>query len=553
MVAASGTQGALALSPALAIVSAILVLLAVTLLITTRAQLQNFVPGEKSPDVLKQYIRDALHDAGYDTKIADSAYWFGASDNYFDYSRQIPSPRRYNEIPNYFPSPVYLTLRQSSSQLAAPPTYPLGDNFPAFTVPGESIATVDTEGHLTSFHVVPLDAPPPATQSNSTELPNNFDWTPIFADAGLDLRRAKPVPANWYPRIPSDVLFAWDVPHAGKNVRVEAATFRGRPVYFKVVPVWDIEKPAGTSTEGVLPESAGRVEAVNLGIMLISVFVCIFLTRRNLRLKRGDLRGAWRAGLCVFVLMTFNQLVASHWIMDSFWQWDLFFTSLGIGAAYGIVFMLLYLSAEPFLRRTWPEPLVSWTRLVNGQYRDPMIGRDVLMGTVIGLAIAAVSELMYALPHWFSVQGITPPFNFDVLGGNLMFLGQITRQWTSPFINTMGILVFVLIAWKIVRLKWIALTLTFITYTVIMLAPENPLGLLPFSIAIAALGMFAVIRYGALAIFVALGMREIFSLSAITLDLHRWYAYQTPILILVVLAITAYGFLLSIRPHLHSQ
>lgn len=553
MVAASGTQGALALAPALAIVSAILVLLAVTLLITTRAQLQNFVPGDKPPEVLKQYIRDALRDAGYDTKIADSGYWFGASDAYFDYARQIPAPERYREIFNYFPSPVSLTLRQSPQELAAPPTYPLGDNFPALTVPGESIATVDTEGHLTSFHIVPLDAPPPTAQSNSTELPTNFDWTPIFSDAGLDLHHAKPVPATWYPSIASDLQFAWDVPHAGKNIRVEAATFRGRPVYFKVVPVWDLEKPGGTSTEGTLPQSAERVEAINLGIMVLSVAVCIFLTRRNLRLKRGDLRGAWRAGLCVFVLMAYSQLVASHWIMNSFWQWDLFFTSLGIGAAYGIVFMLLYLSAEPFLRSTWPEVLVSWTRLVGGQYRDPMIGRDVLMGTLIGLGIAAASELMSALPNWFPIQRVTPAFDFDCLGGNLMFLGQIARQWTSPFINTMGILVFVLIAWKIVRLKWIALTLTFITYTVIMLNPENPLGLLPLSIVIAALGMLAVIRYGAVAIFVALGMREVFSLSAITLDLHRWYAYQTPILILIVLAITAYGFLLSIRPRLHTR
>jgi hypothetical protein len=76
-----------------------------------------------------------------------------------------------------------------------------------------------------------------------------------------------------------------------------------------------------------------------------------------------------------------------------------------IGAYLGVVFVRLglaftlwyagqalgaYLAVEPFVRRRMPELLTSWTRLVSGGWRDPLAGRDVLIGVLAGVAFIAV-------------------------------------------------------------------------------------------------------------------------------------------------------------------
>jgi hypothetical protein len=42
------------------------------------------------------------------------------------------------------------------------------------------------------------------------------------------------------------------------------------------------------------------------------------------------------------------------------------------------------------LRRTWPESLVGWIRLLDGRLRDPRVGRDVMLGLLAGLGTAVV-------------------------------------------------------------------------------------------------------------------------------------------------------------------
>jgi hypothetical protein len=54
---------------------------------------------------------------------------------------------------------------------------------------------------------------------------------------------------------------------------------------------------------------------------------------------------------------------------------------------------------------------VAWTRLVNGRFADPLVGRDVLIGITCGLLAAAVSFLYQVAPQtagWPSPSGWLP-------------------------------------------------------------------------------------------------------------------------------------------------
>jgi hypothetical protein len=39
----------------------------------------------------------------------------------------------------------------------------------------------------------------------------------------------------------------------------------------------------------------------------------------------------------------------------------------------------MYMALEPVVRRRWPEVLVSWSRLLAGRLRDPLVGSHILM------------------------------------------------------------------------------------------------------------------------------------------------------------------------------
>jgi hypothetical protein len=68
---------------------------------------------------------------------------------------------------------------------------------------------------------------------------------------------------------------------------------------------------------------------------------------------------------------------------------------------------VLYIALEPFVRRRNPRLLITWTRLVSGEWRDPLVGRDVLVGCAAGLGMVLASaglRLSAASPLWSVVR-----------------------------------------------------------------------------------------------------------------------------------------------------
>ena len=62
---------------------------------------------------------------------------------------------------------------------------------------------------------------------------------------------------------------------------------------------------------------------------------------------------------------------------------------------------LFYVALEPYLRRFWPQCIISWTRLIGGRLRDPLIGRHLLIGALVGAGMACMVRLDTILPEMF--------------------------------------------------------------------------------------------------------------------------------------------------------
>src|SRR6267154_1652793 len=118
----------------------------------------------------------------------------------------------------------------------------------------------------------------------------------------------------------------------------------------------------------------------------------IILARRNLRAKRGDIRGALVVGISIVILYLLYHLIPMSPEVGPFaiLVEATGSASLGHALVRGVTMLLAYLAIEPYIRRLWPSVLVSWARLVAGRLRDPIIGRDVLVGAAAGAALPFV-------------------------------------------------------------------------------------------------------------------------------------------------------------------
>src|SRR5262249_43693202 len=127
--------------------------------------------------------------------------------------------------------------------------------------------------------------------------------------------------------------------------------------------------------------------AATITIFTILVAASV-IARHNVRKGRGDRRGAWQLATFVSVIAFFVWLLNTKHLPDPSTGMDRFFEGQPLWAA-GLL-AILYLALEPYVRRFWPTTVVSWSRLMARQWRDSLVGRDILFGVALGLLIHAL-------------------------------------------------------------------------------------------------------------------------------------------------------------------
>ena len=94
---------------------------------------------------------------------------------------------------------------------------------------------LDPQGRLIQFDAVP---PQVEEKPESSRPP---DWPALFAAAGLDMTRFAPAEPQWVSLAGFDARAAWTGSYAQSPelpLRVEAASWRGKPVFFRVIGPW---------------------------------------------------------------------------------------------------------------------------------------------------------------------------------------------------------------------------------------------------------------------------------------------------------------------------
>ena len=157
--------------------------------------------------------------------------------DYYDYAETENAPNRWERIRTGQPALIYFWYRTSPRYLEPMQSETVLPDDPPNDVAGMTKVILDTRGRLLELSVVP-----PQVIDKTTAQTGEVDWTILFTEAGLDIRNYRQTESNWTPPVFADANFSWEgahVDHAEIPVRIEAAAFQGKPVYFQIVAPWD--------------------------------------------------------------------------------------------------------------------------------------------------------------------------------------------------------------------------------------------------------------------------------------------------------------------------
>ncbi len=514
--------------------------LAGIMLLGAQIQLLGKVAMEDPPDVLVRKSRDLARTLGYSSKPAGVANGFEYDFDYLQYVQQKDksSHRWDGRLGAARPSPILFWYRQSPRTMR-PEAFAFGrvsPDDPAPTVSAMVTVFLDPQGRLLEF-----DAVPPQVDDSTGQAPLP-DWKPLFAAAGLDLSRFSETAPKWTPLGISDARAAWTGTFPGgepHSLRVEAAAWRGKPIYFQLIGPWT---RADRVQDFRIPGGLKATLIFVLVLTLLLMVAAILLARHNTRRGRSDLRGAFRlAAFTSAMSMLIWAFVGSH--VGDFGELLLFFGALGYSLVVGAAVWIFYTAIEPFARRRWPESMITWNRLLAGGFRDPLVGRDLLVGIMFGVA----SSLAFGLEQLVLLRfGATPstsvflPALLDArraLAGFLIIIPDCVVQVLSWFI-----LIFILRT--VLRREWLAAVGFVGLYAVVSAlgATAAPWLAALFSTLQTSVLVFVMLRYGLVALIGAAFTYVLLMLYPMTADFSSWYAGTSLTALLIVAAIAAYAW-----------
>ena len=542
MVAAAGEKGGLTRRSAWAGLAAALAALVLCLAVPWKSDLLGPAPLEKPPEFLAERSREILAAAGSRRRPRSSAYGF-QGDWAFLRDREVhsPSPDRWKDLPSTRPRPVHFWYRESPAPLVARDVSGrVTPEDPPEEIAGMAAVLLDSDGSLLSFHVVP-----PRVETGAT--PPDADWGPFFSFAGLDAKTFRAAQPVWAPLVFADRRFAWNGPYPGSGVpvRIEAASERGRPVSFEVVFPWT---QPGRAAEPPLPLAERLSEATLLGVTVVAWVAGIVLARRNWKSKRGDRRGALVVGVYLFAVLTGAFLLQAHHTPNPQEEWDLLMSGSGFALFWGVTVWIVYLALEPYVRRRWPNVLISWTRLLRGDWRNPMVGRDVLLGLLFGAALQLWLRLEYFLPALFGLPlPAPPPFGISRIAPLSVFAGSLLRSQYAGLVDALGILFLLLLARVVLRRRWIALGVATLAFSFVTLIWNEPFALYwPFALVRASLWVALMLRVGLLASVAAMFLWYALLNIPIRIDSLAATSGQTVFSLLLLAVLTFLAFRISL-------
>jgi eukaryotic-like serine/threonine-protein kinase len=543
LVAAAGEAHGLRPAVAWAVLGVTLAGLALVPLTGRAFRLLEKVPEGKPPAALEDRARDFIGRVAPASIAADDAWGLAVEWGYTGYiAEKDRSLGRWDDLLGGNPPVLQFWYRQSPRPLfSLKPGARVYWTMPALDVTDMAGATYDMEGRLLRFYAVPPQLEPePAGPAPEP------DWSPLFAEARLDPGSFRATAPRWTPTFYVDSRAAWEGSWPGRpdvGVRIEAAAHRGRPAWFEIV--WPWTRPERMASQS-WPTTKVMRNALFVTVSLLLLGAASLMARRNLVLGRGDRRGAFRVSLLLCGVGIVSWALGAHNVADWGLQFDLVMRGAGAVVLEAAFVWLVYLAVEPYARRLRPWTLVSWTRFLGGGFSDPVVGRDLLVGTAWGVLVYYLATLKYAIPPLFGAAPPEPSYGYlDALLGAGPLLSVTLGTANECILVALGVLLLYVLVRSVLRRDALAAP----ALVAILMVP-GALGVgdaawyaLPIMGLWTLTWILLLLRFGLLAACVGPFVYDILYVFPITANLGSWRAGPT----LVALPLLAILCVISFR------
>lgn len=364
----------------------------------------------------------------------------------------------------------------------------------------------------------------------------DINWDHVLELAGVDPESIQPITPPATPPVYCDQVVAWSGLD-GSDLELQAGAVGGRINYFETLGLAEqLKHPK--------PPEIPYVSSILVSNLFVWAFALI-----NLVYGKADWRGALRAGALVFLLYGLIELLAIRIHSNT-----LLLDGLGIIhdrgwghiVGHAVTMVGTYLAIEPFFRRYWPRKLVGLARVLQGRFKDPLVGQELLLGVAAGSAVLLMTGFLTpALYKASAPTFLTPEFSHEHQGA--YWIAQNLQDISTAFL-----LIFMISA-LVVLLRCLTGKRGF-GFAVLL-----PTVLLAFSLsgvvtwyfpvaAITVIGcmvVFALTRLGFLTAWVFLSMLVVMLPNFVPPNPGSWYAVYGFCSIAIPIAIASYGFLAS--------
>ncbi|HUB01563.1 MAG TPA: serine/threonine-protein kinase [Terriglobales bacterium] len=548
MVAAAGEISGLPRRIAVCCLAVILLGLIGAVVLTIRHSALDQMGVELSPEVLTQKAHEIIARFGYGGKAADSFYDFEYASDFTSYVETHDKSRsNWDQILQGRPSLLNFWYRQSPEPLTGWQfhNFPLmtpgmvTQNDPPPTTSGMILAELDYKGRLVNFEAMPAEVFTPSTTSSA------FDWNMLFAAAELDPAQFQPAQPTWNSLASFDARAAWTGkwPGTDRALRIEAAGFQGKPVFFRLISDWT-EPPRMQGKPDSPAQKAAQV--TGLVVAVAGLLTMIWFARRHYRQGRGDRQGSMLLAKVVFGLMILLWLFRSH-LTAGFDVLLSMLLAISTGLLISGLTYTMYLALEPAVRRHFPRAIISWSRLLTGRVRDALVGRDVLFGVTLGVVwIVILKASGFILRRMGGAPDLT---NSDLLLDTRRAFGAWLGMFPTLVLGTLQFFGIFLGAKALFKKDWLATIIVVAFFVGIRLPGSSHLVISGITLAIVYLILALIVyRFGLVALACSLYTADLIDNVSFTGDISAWYFGMTVFCLVSVIALAGWGFYYSLGP-----
>ena len=492
----------------------------------------------KPPEALVERAHQITTKMGYTEAPVDSAYWFVTAQTYAELAiERSGSYRPFIRVSRASErSGLFFVYRQSPQFLVPENTFGVVEyREPPADVPGMADVTLDPLGRLVRFTAVP-------GAFRGSPAPRAPDWSGPFSEAGLDFSSFKSAETTWSPPVAYDIVAAWEgarPDRPAERIRVTAAAWDGRPVVFDTT-----DSPVSATMNASVRWGGPASQLVFVALTLAALLGAGLLARWNIRQGRWDRSGALKLAGSVLGLGLLIGLLRADHVPIAKDEYLIFARIVGWNLYSAGFMFLMYVAFEPFVRQRWPRVLTSWTRLLSGRARDPLVGRDILIGALAGVAIALLREGEFIASRWLGPRSPAPFTSaLDGLGTWRQFASLGLFVPVEALSMALGWLLILLLLRIAFRSDTLAIVATIIVVLPVVILPGDHLLLeVSLGLLVSALSVFVLLRFGLFALVIEMSFANVLARLPITLNSSEWYAGRSLMVLLCLAGLIGYGF-----------